>query len=293
MRDYLNKHTPYCEVFIDQLIPKGEKWQEQIDKSLKDCHIFIVFLTNSAIQSIPIKKEVKIAKEKRRDEVYRLHFELGYSARKISEMMKVNRNTINADVRFWYETLGKSFEKNEIKGCIIKQLTRYENQISRLTEKLESCQDLELELNIEKLIAEINNKTSSLYLKILENHTEPQTVEENEISQLARKLSALQIINPIKESELLTLVIKLQRCKIQQAELMIENLNQFGLSQFLQSGYHNFKEFSAMRGYLSDKESKYLDDLLVQYVSCNSDCILEKSMIQEKSNIVKKIREFT
>jgi hypothetical protein len=39
----------------------------------------------------PYSKDEKV---KRLDEVYRLHFEYGYSARKISELMKINRNTI-------------------------------------------------------------------------------------------------------------------------------------------------------------------------------------------------------
>ena len=43
----------------------------------------------------------KDEKTKRLDEVYRLHFEYGYSARKISELMRVNRNTINGDIDYW------------------------------------------------------------------------------------------------------------------------------------------------------------------------------------------------
>ncbi len=35
----------------------------------------------------------KAERDRRRNEVYRLHFEYGYTARKISELMKVNRNT--------------------------------------------------------------------------------------------------------------------------------------------------------------------------------------------------------
>jgi len=37
-------------------------------------------------------------RDSRIDEVCRLHFEYGYSAKKISELMKVNRNTINNDL---------------------------------------------------------------------------------------------------------------------------------------------------------------------------------------------------
>jgi len=47
----------------------------------------------------PYSKDEKI---KRQNEVHRLHFEYGYSARKISELMKINRNTINGDIDCWY-----------------------------------------------------------------------------------------------------------------------------------------------------------------------------------------------
>ena len=63
VRNYVNKHTPYSDVFIDQLIPKGKKWQEDIDAALINSHIFIVILTNSAILSTPVKREVNMAKE--------------------------------------------------------------------------------------------------------------------------------------------------------------------------------------------------------------------------------------
>ena len=41
----------------------------------------------------------KQEQEKRRDEVFKLHFEYGYSATQISQMLKINRNTINSDVQ--------------------------------------------------------------------------------------------------------------------------------------------------------------------------------------------------
>jgi len=39
-------------------------------------------------------------KEKRQSEVYNLHFEKGYSAVRISEMINVNRNTLNDDIKY-------------------------------------------------------------------------------------------------------------------------------------------------------------------------------------------------
>ena len=46
--------------------------------------------------------------EKRRDKVCQLHFEYGYSTRKIAKLMNVNRNTINGDNRHWYFKITKS-----------------------------------------------------------------------------------------------------------------------------------------------------------------------------------------
>ena len=42
----------------------------------------------------------KDEQRKRRDEVYRLHFEYSYSARKIAEFLKINRSTINRDIMY-------------------------------------------------------------------------------------------------------------------------------------------------------------------------------------------------
>jgi len=51
------------------------------------------------------------AKKLRRDEVFRLLFDYGYSARKIAEMIKINRNTINSDITYWYSQLQRDDER--------------------------------------------------------------------------------------------------------------------------------------------------------------------------------------
>ena len=50
-------------------------------------------------------------KKTRRDKVYKLHFEYGYSARKIATMIKANRNTVNSDISFWYGQMQKDDDK--------------------------------------------------------------------------------------------------------------------------------------------------------------------------------------
>ena len=55
------------------------------------------------------------AKKTRRDEVFRLHFDYGYSARKIADMLKINRNTINSDI-----TSGTLNFKKKMTRCQLK-----------------------------------------------------------------------------------------------------------------------------------------------------------------------------
>ena len=47
----------------------------------------------------------KEQKRRRQEEVYKLYFEYSYSARKILDIMKINRNTINLDITKCYESM--------------------------------------------------------------------------------------------------------------------------------------------------------------------------------------------
>ena len=76
----------------------------------------------------------KSEKEARREEVFRLHFDYGYSARKIAELMKINRNTINSDVDFWYSKITESKNYIDPESKILANLTRMEQQRIRIRE---------------------------------------------------------------------------------------------------------------------------------------------------------------
>ncbi len=114
--------------------------------------------------SAPYSKKDRIV---RRQEVYRLHFELGFSAVKVSEMMKINRNTINGDVKFWYSKLAREWKTYDVHAWTVKQLNRLEAQRCRLLEDLEDQKDLESKLSIERLILEIDDKISKIMISML------------------------------------------------------------------------------------------------------------------------------
>ena len=109
-------------------------------------------------------------RRKRRNEVFRLHFELGYSATKIAESMKINRNTINSDISNLYTQLAKEWQSYDIEAWMMKQNHRMESQRNRLFEDLENTQNLKEKLAVERMISEIDNRIIQTAIKASSAH---------------------------------------------------------------------------------------------------------------------------
>ena len=97
----------------------------------------------------------KKERNERRTKVFQLHFDYGYSARKISQMMNINRDTINRDISFWYSELGNDYDKNGIDQWLNKQLSRLESQRVGLTKELDSDQKGHLHVLYKNLLKRI------------------------------------------------------------------------------------------------------------------------------------------
>ena len=108
----------------------------------------------------------KQEQEKRREEVFKLHFEYGYSAVHIAKMLNVNRNTVNEDIKYWRSEMHEENKSNFSKDWLDKQFTRLELQRARLRRELEKDISLKDRLQIEKFITNIDLSISSLIVKI-------------------------------------------------------------------------------------------------------------------------------
>lgn len=108
----------------------------------------------------------KADRQIRRKEVYRLHFEYGYSALKISELMKINRNTINGDIQYWYSKVVKNWNDSSPKFFVVRNVERLELQRTRLTEELARTKSLKEKLGIERMILDVESKISQTQLKL-------------------------------------------------------------------------------------------------------------------------------
>jgi len=115
----------------------------------------------------------KSQRRKRRIEVYKLHFEHGIPATRIAQMMKVDRNTINNDLKILYrEALADySPEDMNLDDILQKQLLRLETQRDRLGLYLCDAKDINNKIAIERLIADIDFKLIGAIEKIRHNES--------------------------------------------------------------------------------------------------------------------------
>ena len=111
----------------------------------------------------------KAERDKRLLEVSRLHFEYGYSARKIADLMKINRNTVNSDLDVLYLRVFKNNDTSNPEIVIIINLERLDTQRTRLREQLDKAKSFQEKLALERLIYEIDCKILSIHMHVTES----------------------------------------------------------------------------------------------------------------------------
>ncbi|HET8847657.1 MAG TPA: hypothetical protein VFM20_02605 [Nitrososphaeraceae archaeon] len=102
----------------------------------------------------------KSQRRKRRMEVYKLHFEHGVPATRIADMMNVDRNTINNDLKILYQKALRDYDPDNMSfnDILQKQLFRLETQRDRLGICLTDTKAINDKIAIERLVADIDFK---------------------------------------------------------------------------------------------------------------------------------------
>jgi hypothetical protein len=113
----------------------------------------------------------KDERKKRRLEVYKLHFENGMPAMRIAQLMSVDRNTINNDLKFLYRQASKDYNLDDMSldDILDKQLVRLETQRDRLGVYLNDSNEVNNKITIERLIADIDFRILTAVEKINHN----------------------------------------------------------------------------------------------------------------------------
>ena len=125
----------------------------------------------------------KDEQRKRRDEVYRLHFEYGYSARKISEFLKINRGTINRDIMYWHVNIVKKWRHLDPEIFVMNQIERFELQRTRLRKQLDSLQSFQEKITVEKFIFNIDMKIGNLQVRLVDAKSKIKSHAANQINR--------------------------------------------------------------------------------------------------------------
>lgn len=122
----------------------------------------------------------------RRNEVYRLHFDYGYSAVKIANLMNVNRNTINGDIDYWYSKIFKT-NRFEPELHILINIKRLETQRTRLRERLDKATETQEKIALERLIYEVESKILQIYFKLAESSSRVYRLAIDWINDVLKK----------------------------------------------------------------------------------------------------------
>lgn len=201
----------------------------------------------------------KSDQESRRNEVHRLHFEYGYSARKIAEMMKINRNTINSDIKHLYSNI-KEEMKQESENYILRQIGRLEAQRTRIIETITNNKTDD-SIKFEKLLLDIDAKINNMLLRINSSQktTEEQEIQEDEIRDFVLFLLIKHSKEPsLRKEEIISEIINRHHCTTTQAEKIFSQIMELGLESCKKFRIHEFLydllEFAFLRKYIQPRD---------------------------------------
>ena len=232
--------------------------------------------------------------EKRKDQVYFLHFEKGQSALKIADTLGVNRNTINEDIKYWNNQIATQFGRENLGETFCRQIERLNIQRRRLLEEIEKQDEISKKIRLEKLLFDIDYKTTGIITKVLgKNFTAEdlgrEEISEEEISNIVRKICLSgrgAYPESIQERDILIEVILTKECDETQARNFFECLRRMGLGLFEEEKSFNrfdLMEFAVSRKIITLEEQKEFFEKRKQ------EDKKEKSRLDEIENRYKKM----
>jgi len=126
-------------------------------------------------------------RRERRDQVYKLHFEHGMPATRIAILMKVDRNTINNDLKILYNKAGRDYNSDmSFDDIIEKQLLRLETQRDRLGIYLCDTNNINSKITIERMIADIDFKVIGVMERLNQNIVQHWETVIEHVNQIAK-----------------------------------------------------------------------------------------------------------
>ena len=218
-------------------------------------------------------------REKRRNKVSRLYMEYDYSARKIAELMKISRSTINRDIKFLRLDIEKEIGSENLNFRVFKQMHGFDLQKTRLREDLDNVKELKEKLEIEKLLLKNYSTQIQFFIKIrptIQESSKQDEVEvsEDEIKELVRGMILKNKYqkdktNVFSANEIKFELIRKTKCDEQYARIVYKKMLKIGLGlcgqsrtnqEYLDDNYspkYDLGKFAIERNYVSTEKSSH------------------------------------
>ena len=129
----------------------------------------------------------KSEQRKRREEVYKLHFDYGYSARKIAEFLNINRGTINRDINNCFADVFQKWDREDPRLFVMNEIERLEIQRTRQRKYLDKVESDKERDKIEKFIFMITIQIVNIQIKLIEAKRNSHNFAINTINEWYEK----------------------------------------------------------------------------------------------------------
>jgi len=214
--------------------------------------------------------------EERKIQVFQLHFEENKSALEIAEILNVNRNTINEDIKFWFGQFQNQSKELEIEAKMKKQFHRMEIQRERYFDYLEKVKSITDKIKLEKLISELDNRLFQFYSKVFysgKSNTPSLNLENDDDKEFREVVKELILSNKDSGSSYIFSYdslelefIKKTKCSVSDFSMIFDQMVDCGLEYCQQKSEssdekdfdYNLLEFAKLRSYFTDKEIEKL-----------------------------------
>ena len=221
----------------------------------------------------------KKEQEERKIKVYHLHFEENKSAVEIAELLNVNRNTINDDIKYWHQQLVIEFKVQDLPAKMTKQIHRIEIQRDRLLVDLDDAEKFDEKIKLEKFVSDIDNRLVQLFSKLISSGktilaptVNLEEINEDEIKKFVRDL-ILEDTDPnsedvYSENHLKYCFILKTKCDVEHSEKVVEKMKRDGLVLCEQSRIssdhstaYDLAKFAGLLGYVTiDEQSSIIKE---------------------------------
>lgn len=199
-----------------------------------------------------------VERRNRRDEVYSLYFEKCLPAVQIAKNLGVSRNTIDSDIKFLLNSIGKVQNSSDIRERYIKQIEILENQRGRLLQCMEN-EDIENKIKIEKIIADNTIKSAKLISNIIVNNQEQIIISKQEFDEVIRKICYYddkKFTIVLEEREICKRILFITKRNQSYAEKFYKRMKSEGLDYFFEFIGYNVFDFACFKGIISKSEEE-------------------------------------